>query len=734
VLDEADLDEPRGAGPAFWRGVSVGASLAAVAAYALVVSFLQTGLGLAIEVLAGSSLGAAVLGACLLLARGLRNGLSRVPRAAGVSLGAAAGALIVLGPGAFASYGGLFHPAALLLLCAQACLLGAAWSALSGEWPSLGEGVRARLGLVVALSIGVDVVALAWIAWDGRDPFPTSYGLHASGPLPLEAADPSVPGRHEVVALAYGAGGSRRRPEFGAAAGVRSGLVDGSRLLPEWNGFDGWVRERYWGFGLDAVPLDARVWMPAEGRGHPLVVIAHGNHAMAEPSELGYAWLGELLASRGMIAVSVDENFLNGHWSGDFRGAEMALRAWLLLEHLKQWREWTASPGHRFEGRADMSRIAIVGHSRGGEAAAIATAFNRLSRFPDDASVRFDYGFDIRAVVALAQIDRRYPRRVALEDVDFLALHGSYDSDEPAFHGLRQWNRVSFSGLGYHFKAAAYLHRGNHAQFNSLWGRDDAGPPGSWLLNSAPILPAQDQRRVAAVLVSAFLEASLNGDRSYLELFRDVRRGAAWLSDVAIVSRFQDSRFVPLADFEEDLDLTTGSAPGVRLAGPGLALWREEELRHRDDRLQGSSAAVVGWSREKPGSFDLHFARGTALAEGTRLAFQFGVSTELLAGVAAEAPAPAGLRLELEDARGRRASVAVGEHCGIAPPLRVRLSKLAFLDRARYGADWEPVLQSCEVPLASFQGLDALAPATLRFLFDAATPGVALLDAIGLAR
>jgi hypothetical protein len=413
----------------------------------------------------------------------------------------------------------------------------------------------------------------------------------------------------------------------------------------------------------------------------------------------------------------------------------MALRAWLLLEHLRLWREWTASPGHRFEGRADMRRIALVGHSRGGEAAAIAAAFDRLPFFPDDATLRFDYGFGIRAVVALAQIDRRYPRRVELTDVDFLALQGSYDADEPAFHGLRQLNRVSFSGGSRHFKAAVYLHRANHGQFNSVWGREDAGPPFAWLLNTAPIIPAADQRRVAAVFVSAFLEASLRGDRRYLELFRDPRRGAAWLPEVALVSRLQDSQLLPLADFEEDLDVTTGTAPWVRLSGSGLALWREEPLEHRDGLPQGSSAAVVGWTGAEPASLELRLGPGgPRLADGSALAFLISASTEAAPGGAAAGEAAAGLaglRLELEDARGGRSAVAVAEHCGLAPPLRVQFLKPAFVNRARYGAAWEPVLQSCEVPLGAFADVDTSLPTSLRFLFGE-TPGVALLDGIAL--
>ena len=43
----------------------------------------------------------------------------------------------------------------------------------------------------------------------------------------------------------------------------------------------------------------------------PLVLIVHGNHLMNDYSDPGYEYLGKLLASKGYIFVSVDENFLN---------------------------------------------------------------------------------------------------------------------------------------------------------------------------------------------------------------------------------------------------------------------------------------------------------------------------------------------------------------------------------------------------------------------------------------
>ena len=114
-----------------------------------------------------------------------------------------------------------------------------------------------------------------------------------------------------------------RRPEFGKARDLESRRRCAA-LLPEWKGLRGSVRERYWGFDLSEAPLNGLVWAPVGEGPFPLVLIVHGNHSMVDVSDPGYAYLGELLASRGFIVVSVDENYINGSWSGDFRGKEMA--------------------------------------------------------------------------------------------------------------------------------------------------------------------------------------------------------------------------------------------------------------------------------------------------------------------------------------------------------------------------------------------------------------------------
>jgi hypothetical protein len=716
--------------PSFWRGAAVGIAATAIGSSALAGSFLGSGLPRAVDVALGALAGALVFLVGLLLVRGLASLGKRVPSRVLLFLAAAAIVLVALQV-EFGLPDLLYYPSIAVLVIAQGCLVGA---------------VLAKRWSLLLTALAIDALAIGFLASNGRDPYPVEEArTQTPDPPELDLPDPGEKGGYEVESLAYGSGTDLRRVEFGSETDWTSRTLDATKLLPEWKGFRAWAREWYWGFSLKEAPVNGRVWLPRGSGPFPLVLVVHGNHRMEEHSDPGYAYLGELLASRGFATVSVDENFVNGTWSGDFRGKEMPLRAWLLLEHLKQWREWNQTKGHPVEGKVDLDRVALVGHSRGGEAVAIATAFNRLSHFPDDATVAFDYGFGIRALVAIAQIDARYPRRMKLEDVSFLALQGSYDSDEASFHGLRQLRRIDFVGDGYHFKAGLYLHRGNHGQFNTVWGRRDAGPPNSWLLNLAPIVDGETQRQFARVSISAFLEATLHERLGYLPLFRDPRVGRSWLPEVKLVAQFSDSRTASLATFEEDLDVLTATSAGTRIETSGLELWREEELLFRDDQKQGTSAVILGWTPESRGeenaAYAIRFAaEGAAFEPTSRLTFFLSASTERPNPEdETEGPREApSVEIELEDLDGEKGRIDVSELAPIAMPLEVRFLKLAWLNREAYERPWEPTLSSYEVPfetlLARNPKLDVARLAAVRFLFSSEGGSVVVLDDVGVSR
>jgi dienelactone hydrolase len=459
------------------------------------------------------------------------------------------------------------------------------------RWVAIG-GLVAGLASVVAL--------LLWLSTDGYElPEYHNAAVEAEAGIPmLQLPDPSLPGDFTVLTLTYGSGTDIRRPEFGSEADLITETVDGRPMLQPWDNDDrGRERKAFWGFDRDELPLQARVWYPEGAGPFPLVLIVHGNHGMREYSDPGYEYLGELLASRGFILASIDENFINGaiRQENDARG-------WLLLEHLKVWEQWNEDPDNLFYGRVDMSRIGLIGHSRGGEAVAVAAAFNDLPYYPDDATVEFDYGFDIGAVIAIAPIMGQYRpggRYTEPHDVNYFVFHGANDMDVSSFaSGSGQYEKVTFSGDEYRFKSALYVMAANHGQWNTVWGRYDAGKPYARMMNVHPLMSGEDQRQIGKVYISAFLEATLRGESGYVPLFADARVGADWLPDTAYLIKFDDSRSTKVATFEEDVDVTTTTMAGGRTWGENLTVWREDMVEMKWGPME-TAAVYVGWMNEE---------------------------------------------------------------------------------------------------------------------------------------
>lgn len=555
---------------------------------------------------------------------------------------------------------------------------------------------------------------------------------------PLDAPNPSLDGPYSYRTCFYGSGNDKHRKEYGAGVDFKTDPVNAEAFM------DGFGKLRnYWGFDRDSLPLNGRVWFPDGAGPFPLVLIVHGNHNMKDFSDPGYAYLGTLLASRGFIAVSVDENFLNEHFTD-----ENDARAFVLLEHLKLWERWNRTEGHPFEGKVDMDRIALIGHSRGGEAVAHAAAFNRLSRYPDDAKVTFDYNFAIRSVIAIAPCDEQYRpagHLTTLQDVSYLVIQGAHDADVRSFVGLRQYNRVYFTGESFCFKSAIYIYQANHSRFNSAWGRFDAPAPSAWVYNDMPVMDPARQRDAARVLVSAFLEATLKGADAYLPVFADVRTAGAWLPEAVYINQYQDSNFRIIADFEEDFDVTTGTIRGVSLEGEDLVTWKEAHVPHRtgEEFCQENSAVVLEWdngelNKSEPGQVGSYTI---TLSDEAAKALQLDPNVNLALSAASEnlyQAEPLDLTIELTDEDGHSSEVPLSAVGLIPPAMTIRLLKWQWLEDMFHEEPAERIGQSYEIPMSLFIEHNAsFEPAklhTIRFLFDRSARGAIILDDIGISR
>ena len=615
-------------------------------------------------------------------------------------------------------------------------------------WPA-GVATLAGAGSLIALT-----VALAVPGWQ----VDADAGVATRAPPPRIALpalpDPGLPGPHLVRVLTYGSGRDRHRIEYAEGATLETRPVDGARMIDGWDGAAGWARTRWWGFDAHALPLQGRVWYPDGDGPFPLVLIVHGNHGMEDFSDTGYGWLGRHLASRGFIAVSVDQNFLNSSAADMLGGLEGGLegendaRGWLLLEHLRQFRTWNAVPGNPFHRRVDLGRVALVGHSRGGEAVAEAAHFNRLPYHPDDARQRFDYGFGIRAVIAIAPIDDQYDPRAQptpMQDTSYLVIHGSHDGDVQSFAGSRQYARARFVDCAECFKASVYLLGANHGQFNTAWGRDDAGLPWRVLLNLVPIMDAEAQRAIARTLFAGFLEATLHGRREYEALFAAAPRQLPWPVNVTtnaapapaeLVIDHRSGAARALADYEEDANLASATATGARIGSQGLTLWREQVPDLKWDQ-RDSAVAVLGWDRAAgTRAPEYAIALGVPPAgQRTRLA-SVGLSLAMaddspLRDEAAAWTAPATLDLSvlLTDARGRSASVPLSAIAALRAPVVVTTRKASVLDST---ATSEPVFQRYTLPLARFPGVDPAAITRITLRFDRSPAGAIYVDDVDL--
>jgi len=315
-----------------------------------------------------------------------------------------------------------------------------------------------------------------------------------------------------------------------------------------------------WPFLNTNVPLNGHVCVPQGGGPFPLAVFAHGNHNPLENSTPGYLYLCRLLASHGIIAATIDVNFLNGANFGENDG-----RAIVHLEHLKQFRTWNNTAAHLLHGKVDLNRILIVGHSRGGEAVGHASFFNRLAAIGavllDGSTGLGPYRFGLSAVAAIAPTDRQFTpvSGPTIVPHSYYLIHGSQDSDVFTFEGYHTYERAHAVDLANptvsdgKFKAMSWVHKANHNQFNSIWASET--PPGV-------AMPRATQEEIAKVHLGALAKAVLLDCAEYLDVLRDHGAAVAWdPAGTEFVSQYQDPERIFVQHNQEGLAAPVVSLP-----------------------------------------------------------------------------------------------------------------------------------------------------------------------------
>lgn len=353
--------------------------------------------------------------------------------------------------------------------------------------------------------------------------------------------------------------------------------------------------------------VSAGTGTPAAAGSHPLFLMMHGNHAfcsvlttgqlyydaLAEviagamsfsefnanqhthascpqrhPNHMGYMRLLEILASHGVIAVSIDAYDLTGGSSGiwiEERG-ELFLRHIELWSHLGSPSTFPSYPNlfpGTFTGRVDLSRIAVAGHSRGGEGSVAAYMLDAARPTP----------FGIDAVASIAPID--YEAYV-LPDVPYFVVLPAADGDVQDLDGTRIYDRAG-SALptpDATIKSGIFVYGANHGFFNTVWAadRDESKVP------RADYIPAADQQRIGESYLAAFSRIHLVGETVY----EDMLRGRFVFPSVAGYKVYE-------MHHEADHTKLVTAAPGGLVAGSGATIVGDNPYPHETDAVR------IGW-------------------------------------------------------------------------------------------------------------------------------------------
>jgi hypothetical protein len=489
----------------------------------------------------------------------------------------------------------------------------------------------------------------------------------------------------------------------------------------------------YWGFESSTVPINGLLRVPDGSGPFPVAVFAHGNHTARENSTPGYVYLLDLLASHGILAASLDCNFLNG----DSIYGENDARAIVHLEHVRQFAIWNSTPGHPLFGKVDLDHIMIIGHSRGGEAVSHASVFNRLTSVkPDDPmgpSVQLDgtaglgpYNFSLSAVVAIAPSEGQYLPVTGPSTVrdNYFVIHGSRDGDLNYFMGQRTFDRAHPIDLANPTQDAAghksllWVIGANHNYFNSVW----------LFIDGSPTIPRAAQENVARVYIGALAQATLLGRTEYLALLRDYH--VAWNLDwippaIKLTSQYQDPRRI-FVDHYEHLNATAPSPPVT-----GTIAWAGLNATELDLGATIGSPGWGGWLQET------HAVKVVWTATGGRYTINISPNT-LTADVQQHLVLRCGQTTDIQNQVGAMKDFTVTLGDGVTS-FTTTVSEYQQLhypaQLAGGGSSYRVVMQTVRVPLQVFAnaGVNVSNLQKIELAFDVTPKGSLLIDDIQLS-
>jgi len=380
--------------------------------------------------------------------------------------------------------------------------------------------------------------------------------------------------------------------------------------------------------GMEGVrgEMTGKLYLSDAPGARPVVVLLHGRHVtcgatdpdgdatLAWPctdgltdirSYLGYEGTGEALASYGYDVVSISANAINAYDNTHTRDLGARARGRLVLDTLAMLDDASAGrpvsfqdraadgsvttrtlddafayattradrpfPGPAItaaslQGRFDLTRVGLMGHSRGGEGVVAAATANEASEHP----------FGIRSVLPLAPVDFG---RMTLPDTvtaSFLPYCDGDVADQQGQHYVDDSRRAFDDDV---LRSAVWIMGANHNYFNSVWspGGGFAGAGDDWdeddtvtscAAGSPSRLSVAEQYQVGVSYMTGFFRLTLGGEAEFQPLFDGSTRPATTLTpyaDVRSIATQPASATSLVADFTDASAFSVEGSAGAEV-------------------------------------------------------------------------------------------------------------------------------------------------------------------------